>query len=66
MSARAPTTPTRGDHIVQAYAGYYNWFHAHRSLGDMSLGRAGASPPEPVRRQRMLGWLLNHYEREAA
>lgn len=51
---------------MQAYAGYYNWFHAHRSLGDMSLGRAGASPPEPVRRQRMLGWLLNHYEREAA
>ena len=64
------------DHIVQTYVDYYNKLRPHQSLGNVPLDKAGQPPPEssepiagaigPVRHQRLLGGLINHYERKAA
>ncbi|GAB4196914.1 MAG: integrase core domain-containing protein [Phycisphaeraceae bacterium] len=61
------------DHIVQAYANYYNELRPHQSLGNVTLNRVGQPPPPeaydetgPIRRISYLGGLLNHYERKAA
>ncbi len=62
------------DHIAQTYGSYYNRFRPHQSLGNVPLGQAGQPPPEPdvegriglIRRHKLLGGLLNHYERKAA
>jgi putative transposase len=61
------------DHIVQAYANYYNELSPHQSLGNVPLNRAGQPPPQTsddelgtIRRRAYLGGLLNHYERKAA
>lgn len=64
------------DHIVHAYAGYYNKLRPHQSLSNVPLTQPGLPPPEspryslgpvgPVERHKVLGGLLNHYERRAA
>jgi putative transposase len=62
------------DHIVQTYANYYNDLRPHQSLGNVPLDQVGLPPPaapiageiEPIRRRRILGGLLSHYERKAA
>ncbi len=61
------------DHVVQAYANYYNELRPHQSLGNMPLSRVGHPPPQAVdddtgqiHRHAYLGGLLNHYERKAA
>jgi putative transposase len=61
------------DHIVQAYANYYNELRPHQSLGNVPLSRAGQPPPQAIdgdtgqiRCIAHLGGLLNHYERKAA
>ncbi len=61
------------DHIVQTYAMFYNHRRPHQPLGNVPLGQAGQPPSPPVageigvvRRQQLLGGLLNHYERKAA
>jgi putative transposase len=60
------------DYIGQIYADYYNTVRPHQSMGNEPLIRHGplkASLPPPagmVRRQRLLGGLLNHYYRKAA
>ena len=61
------------DHVVQTYVRYYNTMRPHQSLGNVPLCRPGEPPCEqaahklgPVRREQLLGGLLNHYERKAA
>ncbi len=61
------------DHIVQTFVGYHNELRPHQSLGNVPPGARGQSPPDavvgeigPVKRHRLLGGLLNHYERKAA
>ncbi len=62
------------DHIVQTYAGYHNTMRPHQSLGNVPLDERDGAPPGagvagaigPVRRTKLLGGLLNHYERRAA
>ena len=58
------------DHIVQTYAVYYNTYRPHQSLGNRPLGVRDDPPPRSacgtVRRQSLLGGLLNYYSRQAA
>ena len=62
------------DHVVQTYARYHNTMRPHQSLGNVPLNDrdgpvetdAVAGSIGPVRRTKLLGGLLNHYERKAA
>ncbi len=61
------------DHIVQAYAHYYNEYRPHQGLGNRTLGaRKNALPLDSniqagtIRRRQWLGGLLKHYYRQAA
>lgn len=64
------------DHIVQTYAAYHNTVRPHQGLDNRTIPAAacadeppGEPPPEalgPIRRQPLLGGLLNHYHRKAA
>ncbi len=61
------------DHIVQTFVGYHNDLRPHQSLGNVPPGARGQPPPVsvvgkigPVNRYRLLGGLLNNYERNAA
>jgi putative transposase len=61
------------DHIAQTYVRYYNTVRPHQGLGNVPLAAYGLPPPAagpdpvgPIRRQRWLGGLLNHYYRSAA
>jgi putative transposase len=62
------------DHIAQTYICHYNRLRPHQSIGNVPLSQPDKPPPErtaageigPVRRHKLLGGLLNHYERKAA
>jgi len=62
------------DYVVQTYVTYHNTMRPHQSLGNVPLNkRSGSEVREavagsigPVQRTRLLGGLLNHYERKAA
>ena len=61
------------DHVVQTYASYHNTMRPHQSLGNVPLNERDGPPGGsvagsigPVRRAKLLGGLLSHYERTAA
>ncbi len=61
------------DHIVQAYAHYYNEYRPHQGLGNIPLdARKNALSLDSniqagtIRRQQWLGGRLKHYYRQAA
>ena len=65
------------DHIAQTYVGYHNTVRPHQGLDNRTLPAAactadeqpGEPPPGalgPIRRQQLLGGLLNHYHRKTA
>lgn len=61
------------DHIVHAYANYYNRLRPHQGLGNRPLDAQDTPIPirplsdvGPLKRHPILGGLLNHYERKAA
>ena len=62
------------DYIVQTYVDYYNTMRPHQSLGNALLNERDGPPTKeaiagsigPLRRTRLLGGLLNHYERKAS
>lgn len=61
------------DHVVQTYAMYHNRFRPHQGLANrppegsnMTLPAAPQAGIRPIRCQRWLGGLLNHYHRTAA
>jgi putative transposase len=64
------------DHILSAYARFYNRHRPHQGLGNRTLPEAATGPPElepvdsehigRIRCQRFLGGLLRHDYREAA
>ena len=61
------------DHIVQTYVLYHNEFRPHQGLGNRPPGTSDDPSPQdveteagPIRCQRWLGGLLNHYCRRAA
>jgi putative transposase len=57
------------DYITRIYQRYHNELRPHQSLGNVPPGNVGQPPPSAtgrVCRQRLLGGLLNHYERKAA
>ena len=59
---------------MQTYAQYHNTVRPHQSLENVPLNERDGPPPGkavagaigPVRRTKLLGGLLNHYERRAA
>ena len=62
------------DYVVQTYVTYHNTMRPHQSLGNVPLNKRNGSEVReavagsigPVQRTRLLGGLLNHYERKAA
>ncbi|MFA7236820.1 MAG: integrase core domain-containing protein [Phycisphaeraceae bacterium] len=57
------------DYVTTTYVKYFNEYRPHQSLGNVPPARVGTPPPipiGPIRRRRILGGLLNHYERRAA
>jgi putative transposase len=61
------------DHIVQTYVLFHNRFRPHQALGNRPPGAQEGPPLEPaetevgpIRCQRWLGGLLNHYYHQAA
>jgi len=57
------------DHITAIYANYHNHLRPHQGLNNQPPATIGRSPPcstGPIRRQHILGGLLNHYYRNAA
>lgn len=62
------------DHVVQTYVKYHNTMRPHQAMGNVPLNerdgpgetKTVAGSIGPVRRTRLLGGLLNHYERKAA
>jgi hypothetical protein len=60
-------------YLVQSFVDYHNTKRRHQSLGKLPPPFQGQPPPategepiEQIRRERILGGLLNHYYREAA
>lgn len=57
------------DFITAAYTRYHNELRPHQGLANVPPADVNKDPPQPVGmiyRQRILGGLLNHYERKAA
>ncbi|MEX0746193.1 MAG: integrase core domain-containing protein [Phycisphaeraceae bacterium] len=62
------------DYVVQTYVTYHNTMRPHQAMGNVRLNERDGPKDEkvvagsigPVRRTKLLGGLLNHYERKAA
>jgi putative transposase len=57
------------DYITAIHTEYHNRLRPHQSLGNVPPAEVGKPPPEPtgsIRRERILGGLLNHYHRKVA
>ncbi len=57
------------DHVTVEYARYHNDLRPNQGLANVPPGDVNKNPPQPngaIHRNRILGGLLNHYERKAA